>query len=336
MPGRAGVFSGRRSRGVTAARYTAGAVVLVLLLLFQVWGLLIGVPLLLVVFASTTDTGTGSTVASWVQDHRRWRYRVRSGFTDFVPVDDRPDDLTPTVEGSRAERRAALREWNTYRDWPDGVDGLYWLESRPGLPAVAYHAGTGDTPYLSAAFAVDGPIQGLHGDAFVAQAQAGVRAVDGRLGRRPETGHRHPGGDPGDPRGLGVARGVAAGPARPRRPAGPANRLHHPARGAVRVLVRATPLPGGAVGRGRAVPVPRPPAGPRPGRLAVAGQRRNPHRPAAADRCDVPGGAGPVRAATGRGAAAPAAPRLAHRPRLRRHRPELLAALPRRTQPTRP
>jgi len=166
-----GLFSGRRSRGVTVARYTAGAVVLVLLLLFQVWGLVVGVPLLLVVFGATTDTGTGGTVASWVQDHRRWRYRQRNGLVDFVPVDQRPDDLTPTPEGSRAERRAALRTWNAYRDWPDGVDGLYWLESRPGIPAVAYHAGTGEVPYLSAAFRVDGPIQGLHGDAFVAQAQ---------------------------------------------------------------------------------------------------------------------------------------------------------------------
>jgi hypothetical protein len=51
------------------------------------------------------------------------------------------------------------------------VDGLYWLESRPGIPAVAYHAGAGEVPYLSAAFGVDGPIQGLHGDAFVARAQ---------------------------------------------------------------------------------------------------------------------------------------------------------------------
>ena len=166
-----GLISGRRSRPVTAARFAAAGVVLVLLVLFQVWGLIAGAALLLVVFGCTTDTGTGSTLAGWAADRRRWRHRVRTGFVDFAPVDQRPAELTPTVDGGRADRRAAAREWNRYRDWPDGVDGLYWLESRPGIPAVAYHAGAGEVPYLSAAFGVDGPIQGLHGDAFVARAQ---------------------------------------------------------------------------------------------------------------------------------------------------------------------
>jgi len=157
---------------VAAARYTAAAGVLVLLLLFQVWGLALGAVLLLVVFGATADTGAGGSLWQWAAGKRRWAYRVRAGFVDFIPVAHRPADLTPTIEnGSRAERRAALRVWNAYREWPDGVDGLYWLESRPGLPAVAYHAGAGEDPYLSAAFRVDGPIQGLHGDAFVNRAQ---------------------------------------------------------------------------------------------------------------------------------------------------------------------
>jgi hypothetical protein len=167
-----GLFSGRRTRGVMVARFGACFVVLLLLLFLQWLGLVIGVALLLLVFGSTADTGAGHTVGHWVQDKRRWRHRVRHGLVDFVPVDHRPDDLLPTATGgSRAERREALRAWNTYRDWPDGVDNLYWLESAPGTPAVAYHAGAGETPYLSMAFAVDGPIQGLHGDAFVARAQ---------------------------------------------------------------------------------------------------------------------------------------------------------------------
>jgi len=49
---------------------------------------------------------------------------------------------------------------------------MYWLQSDPGVPAVAYHAGFGEAPYLSVAFQVDGPVAGLHGDAYVAQAQA--------------------------------------------------------------------------------------------------------------------------------------------------------------------
>ena len=101
-----GLISGRRSRPVTAARFAAAGVVLVLLVLFQVWGLITGAALLLVVFGCTADTGTGSTLAGWAADRRRWRHRVRTGFVDFAPIDHRPADLTATVdEGGRAERR---------------------------------------------------------------------------------------------------------------------------------------------------------------------------------------------------------------------------------------
>ena len=166
-----GLFTGRRSRPVMIARYAATAAVLVLLVFLQLWGLILGGVLLLVVFGATTDTGADSTVARWAADRRRWRHRVRHGFDDFVPVDDRPEDLDPGAGTTRAERREAIRTWNIYRDWPDGVDNLYWLQSDPGVPAVAYHAGDGETPYLSMAFSVDGPIEGLHGDSFVARAQ---------------------------------------------------------------------------------------------------------------------------------------------------------------------
>ena len=36
---------------------------------------------------------------------------------------------------------------------------------------MAYHVPVGEEPYLSVAFSVDGPIQGLHGDTFVEHAQ---------------------------------------------------------------------------------------------------------------------------------------------------------------------
>jgi hypothetical protein len=167
-----GMFSGRRSRKVMIARYGTCAVVLVLLVLLQVVGLLLGAALLALVFMVTADTGGGRSISHWVQDKRRWRYRVRGGFTEFVPVDLRPDDRDPTAGETKAERRESQREWNAFRDWPDGATNLYWLESSSGTPAVAYHAPAGVTPYLSMAFSVDGPVQGLHGDAFVDQAQA--------------------------------------------------------------------------------------------------------------------------------------------------------------------
>ena len=123
-----GLLRGRRSRGVAAARYTAAAVVLVLLLLFQVWGLAIGVVLLLVVFGGTADTGTGGSLWQWAAAKRRWAYRVRTGFVDFIPVDHRPEDLTPTVDGgTRAERRAAAA----------GVERLPGLAGRGGRAVLA-------------------------------------------------------------------------------------------------------------------------------------------------------------------------------------------------------
>jgi hypothetical protein len=151
----------------TVARIAAAVVCLGLLMFLQVAGLVIGAVLLAVVWLVTLDTGGGHSIGRWVQTKRRWRWRVRNGFDLFIPVDQMPDDLPPLGEGSKADKAAARRIRNAYRDWPDGVTNLYWLESRPGLPAVAYHCATGETPYVSVAFQVDGPIQGMHGDTYV-------------------------------------------------------------------------------------------------------------------------------------------------------------------------
>lgn len=158
-----GLLSGRRSKGAMVAWIVGAAVFALLVLFLQLVGLFIALPCAAVLMIFTMDTGTGSTPLRRVQDRRRMAYRRRRGFDEFVPIDWRPPGLT--AEDGR-------REWSSYRDLPDGVDGLYWLQSGPGVPAVAYHAGVGESAYLSAAFRVDGPIQGLHGDAYVAGAQA--------------------------------------------------------------------------------------------------------------------------------------------------------------------
>lgn len=158
-----GLLSGRKSRGTVALWVCAAIVSCVLVLFLQLFGVLIVLPLLATVFVLTLDSGTGSTPWRRISDRRRMKWRRKQGFDDFVPVDFRPPSLTPDED---------RREWNRYRDVPDGVDGLYWLQSGPGLPAVAYHSPVGETPYLSVAFSVDGPIRGLHGDSYVAQAQA--------------------------------------------------------------------------------------------------------------------------------------------------------------------
>ena len=107
-----GLISGRRSKGVTTAWAVAGVVGCLLLLFLQVIGLVVTGMMVVVVFVATFDPGTGATPWSRFRDRRRMRYRRRHGLVDFVPVDDRPDDLVPGSVG-----------WNRYRDWPDGVDG---------------------------------------------------------------------------------------------------------------------------------------------------------------------------------------------------------------------
>lgn len=158
-----GLLSGRKSRATVVAWIVAAIVSGVLVLLLQVVGLLIVAPLAAAVFFLTLDSGTGSTPWRRMTDRRRMKWRRKNGFDDFVPVDFRPPSLTPEED---------QREWNRYRDFPDGADGLYWLQKGPGVPAVAYHAPVAETPYVSVAFSVDGPIRGLHGDGYVAQAQA--------------------------------------------------------------------------------------------------------------------------------------------------------------------
>ena len=130
-----GLLSGRRSKGVMVAWIAGAAVFGVLVLFLQFVGLVVAVPLAAVLLVVTLDTGTGTTPLRRFQDRRRMRYRRRHGFDDFVPIDWRPPSLTSD------EDRV---EWNSYRDWPDGVDGLYWLQSDPGVPAVAYHARSGE------------------------------------------------------------------------------------------------------------------------------------------------------------------------------------------------
>ncbi|MGI8417450.1 MAG: hypothetical protein ACR2P2_14850 [Nakamurella sp.] len=151
--------------GITAA-------VIAILVVMMGWpGLFISAVLSAGVLIAFMDDGTGNTPLRRHRDKARMKYRRRRGYVDFVPVDYRPADLDPAAGATRRERASLRREYNAYREWPDGVDGLYWLEKRPGRPAIAYHAPTGESPYVSVAFTVDGPIQGLHGDGFVADAQ---------------------------------------------------------------------------------------------------------------------------------------------------------------------
>lgn len=142
-----------------------------LVLFWRLPGTIVAVVLAVIVYWLFLDEHEGNSPLRRISDRRRMKDRRKHGWVDFNPVETRPAYLDPRTATNRRERDGFVREWNTYRDWPDGVDGLYWLESRPGHPAVAWHAPTGENAYVTVTFSVDGPIQGLHGDHFVAEAQ---------------------------------------------------------------------------------------------------------------------------------------------------------------------
>jgi len=133
---------------------------------FGLPGLVVAVVALVVVWAATIPTGRGASVFSRRLTTRRARRRARRGMDVFVPVADRPAGLGERVRG-RAARRARWREWNTYRDWPDGLVGMQWLQDEPGLPGLAWHTPVGEDAYVSVVVPIAGQIRGMVPDQAV-------------------------------------------------------------------------------------------------------------------------------------------------------------------------
>jgi hypothetical protein len=141
------------------------AVMLVLIvagaLLGSTKGLIVGLLLSAALYATTLSSGGDRSAAQNWEAKRRWRRMVKRGYDVFRPVADRPVTCPP---GSR--------EWNAYRDFPDGADEVEFLnDPDPAATAILYHlTPTGDR-YLTASFRVDGPLVGLTGDADLDDAQ---------------------------------------------------------------------------------------------------------------------------------------------------------------------
>lgn len=167
---RRGLLSGRRSRAQTTAWVVWGIGTALMVLFFQIAGLAISGLVAVVIFLATIDLDTGMTPWSRWQQRRRMALRRKLGLNNFMPYELMPESLH-AEPADKAAHKAWARERAAYREVPDGLDGLVFLEARPRRVAVAYHAGRGEQAYCSVAFSVDGPIQGLQGDAFVAAAQ---------------------------------------------------------------------------------------------------------------------------------------------------------------------
>lgn len=131
---------------------------------FQLPGLAMTVLAGAVVFLLTIQTRRGSILHRF-RNKRRWKERTKDGTLLFRRVSTRPESLT---EMSKTADRAAMKDitrtWNTYRDFPDGVDGFGWLQKEPGRPGIAYHEPVGEAPWLTVVWSVEGQIRGLDGD----------------------------------------------------------------------------------------------------------------------------------------------------------------------------
>lgn len=178
--GRRGFFGGSHGRTRLVGLIAVSVAGAVLTLTLQAPGLLATVIGLGVVYVATIRTHRGSPLVR-VQERRRWAERNRLGTVAFAHVSTRPDDLE-VVGKSRRDRSSAAREWNLYRDWPDGAEGMHWLSRGRGEPGIAWHAPTGEPAYLSVAFAVEGQIRGIESDRFLNDAMTAFGAMLARYG----------------------------------------------------------------------------------------------------------------------------------------------------------
>ena len=169
-------FGGRRNRPRSIGMSVVFVVGLVLVIVWQVPGLIAAGVAGAVVWAATTGTHFGSPWSRF-KARRRWRERMRTGRSVFIPVSRRPAELEEQWAASSKRSRKKLQvEWTKYRDWPDGVDGLNWLQAAPGKPGILWHTPTGQEAYFTVAFPIRGQIQGLEGD-------GAINAAAGRFGR---------------------------------------------------------------------------------------------------------------------------------------------------------
>lgn len=129
----------------------------------------LGVVAIGILTLATAGTHNGSLLER-SRRRRRFKETARTGMGDYAPYDpDRWAMLTEALAQTRKTRDKTelsariewARELRAMRANPDGADGMGWLQSGRGVPAIAWHGPLGEEPYLSVAFAVDGQLRGM-------------------------------------------------------------------------------------------------------------------------------------------------------------------------------
>lgn len=168
-----GFISGSQSKTRTAALIIAVFGACLLMMFFYITGFVIGLVLVGATLFLTHENSDGEPPWTRYADRIRMRQRRKVGTDDFIPVSTMTEEEKGIDLASlpRRERKAVARELAAFRETPDGVEGMEWIRKAPGTTGVLLHAPVSEDPYFSVAFSVDGPLQGLHGDQFISQAQ---------------------------------------------------------------------------------------------------------------------------------------------------------------------
>lgn len=162
-----GLFGGKRNPTRTIGLGVVFVVGCVATMMWQGPGLVLTLLAGAIVWVATLNTHNGSL---WkrVDDRRRWKASVKQGLHQFVPVDRRPAELEEQwASASRRQKKTLSRQWTQYRDWPDGVEGMNWLQDAPGTPGIIWHTPSGQEAYFTVCFPVRGQIQGLEADSAI-------------------------------------------------------------------------------------------------------------------------------------------------------------------------
>lgn len=144
-------------------------------------GLVVGVIGVGVTLLLTARTHRGSIIDRRTRTSR-WAMRLRTGTDTFVPYDVAAwDQAEEALRAARQLKGAARREATaeaqrtlaSLRSHPDGADGMGWLQHGRGEPGIAWHAPTGEVPYLSVTFAVTGQLRGIESTSVMTRAAEG-------------------------------------------------------------------------------------------------------------------------------------------------------------------
>ncbi|CAM3031637.1 MULTISPECIES: hypothetical protein [Dermacoccus] len=183
---RRSIFGGQRNRERTIGLLIVGPIGVAITIWFQLIGAAVTAVLVgLVYLATHKHASRAGSMFSRRLTTRRFNDKAKRGMNTFVPVSRRPAGLDERfAQATKRDRDTVALEWNQYRDWPDGLVGLQWLQDEPGEAGIAWHRPPGEQPYFSVVFPVLGQVRGLESDMTVNQLMSRFQGFLAAAGNR--------------------------------------------------------------------------------------------------------------------------------------------------------